>query len=224
MSDRTKKSDRHEYLQDVENRREDKRIGRTVLVILGRPDRFVESGAIDRFLRSGRRFTERFMLISTREGDRSGPEATVHVLGPTVISGHLCNDTGRQTAPFGSAAWCRARLPCPVRGLHRCLASGRGRRLQRERVAPGQAKRPMKLTSSISSTATRPCNGSVIGSTTTLQPLDPDRGGNLRTTRRVSASIPRQSTRTRSWTELGRFALTPSWPVRVPRSPARSYG
>ena len=54
---RTRNSGKYQYLQAVENRRENGKVRQTVLATLGRLDRLAESGAMNRFVQSAGRFT-----------------------------------------------------------------------------------------------------------------------------------------------------------------------
>jgi hypothetical protein len=61
---RVKKSQNREYLQIVENRREDGKVKQRVLATLGRIEQLQGSGQLDALLQSGAHFAEAVLLVS----------------------------------------------------------------------------------------------------------------------------------------------------------------
>ena len=63
---RVKKSQRREYLQIVENRRESGRVKQRVIAMLGRLEQLQASGQLEALLASGARFAEAVLLIGAQ--------------------------------------------------------------------------------------------------------------------------------------------------------------
>jgi len=74
MFARIKKSGKYEYLQIVENRRENKKSKQRVIATLGRLDKMQDKGEVERLTRSLSRFSRKSMLILSGE---SNPKAKV---------------------------------------------------------------------------------------------------------------------------------------------------
>src|SRR5262245_11178885 len=64
---RTKKSGPRTYLPLVENHGQDGRLQQTVLATLGRLDDLQQRGAVDRLLRSGARFADKLLGLTTHQ-------------------------------------------------------------------------------------------------------------------------------------------------------------
>ena len=91
MFARVKKSGPYQYLQLVENRRENGKVLQRVLVTLGRMDQMTEKGEVESLIRSLSRFSERALLILS---DRSAVSASALKIGPALIFERLWKELG----------------------------------------------------------------------------------------------------------------------------------
>jgi len=91
MFARIKKSGKYEYLQIVENRREDKKSKQRVIATLGRLDKMQDKGEVERLTRSLSRFSRKSMLLLSSE---SNPRANVKKIGPSLIFERIWQETG----------------------------------------------------------------------------------------------------------------------------------
>lgn len=82
MFARVKKSGRNEYLQIVENRRENGKVKQRVIKTLGRLDELQAKGRVETLVRSLSRFSERALLILSAKSD---PKAQSKIIGPALI-------------------------------------------------------------------------------------------------------------------------------------------
>ena len=83
----------HQYLQIVENYREEGRTRQRVLTTLGRLDRLQESGQLDALLRSAVRFSTKAALLEAYDAGRF-PEAQTTRIGPAQVFSRLWRETG----------------------------------------------------------------------------------------------------------------------------------
>jgi hypothetical protein len=92
---RVKQSGPRQYLQIVENFRQEGRVRQRVLTTLGRLDELRRSGELDGLLASGARFAEHVLLLTAH---RSGqvPVVTSQRIGPGLIFERLWQETGCQ--------------------------------------------------------------------------------------------------------------------------------
>ncbi len=92
---RIKKSKAHQYLQIVENSRQDGRVQQRVLHTLGRLDELQKDGKLDSLLASGARFAQHSMLLTAyKEGQ--APAVNTKRIGPTLVFERLWKETGCQ--------------------------------------------------------------------------------------------------------------------------------
>ena len=90
---RKKTSGGRQYLQIVENRREDGKIRQQVVATIGRVENLRESGQLERLLRSGARFAEKAILVSAAaEGSLAANAA--RRIGPALVCERLWEETG----------------------------------------------------------------------------------------------------------------------------------
>ena len=82
MFARIKKAGRYEYLQIVENRRENKKSVQRVIATVGRMDQLHEKGDIEGLVRSLSRFSEKALLVLS---GKSEVEASAKKIGPALI-------------------------------------------------------------------------------------------------------------------------------------------
>jgi hypothetical protein len=92
---RVKQSGPRQYLQIVENFRQDGRVRQRVLTTLGRLDELRRSGNLDGLLASGARFAEHVLLLTAHRNGEV-PVVTSHRIGPTLIFERLWQETGCQ--------------------------------------------------------------------------------------------------------------------------------
>ncbi|MEW5980146.1 MAG: IS1634 family transposase [Acidobacteriota bacterium] len=90
---RVKKSGPRQYLQIVENRWEQGGSRQRVIATLGRMDELREDGSLDGLLRSGSKFSETMMVISSHERGES-LEVGTHRIGPGLVFERLWRETG----------------------------------------------------------------------------------------------------------------------------------
>jgi Transposase DDE domain len=92
---RVKQSGPRQYLQIVENSRQQGTTRQRILVTLGRLDRLREEGQLDSLLASGARFAEHVLLLAAhREGH--APAVSTLRIGPSLIFERLWRETGCQ--------------------------------------------------------------------------------------------------------------------------------
>lgn len=92
---RVKQSGARQYLQIVENFRQEGRVRQRVLTTLGRLDELRASGQLDGLLASGARFAEHVLLLTAHRNGQV-PVVTSHRIGPTLIFERLWQETGCQ--------------------------------------------------------------------------------------------------------------------------------
>jgi len=91
MFARIKKSGKHQYLQIVENRRENKKTVQRVISTVGRMDRLQAKGDIENLVRSLSRFSEKTLLILS---GKSEVNASAKKIGPSLIFDRLWKELG----------------------------------------------------------------------------------------------------------------------------------
>ena len=92
MFARIKKAGRYEYLQIVENRREDKKSVQRVIATVGRIDHLKGKGDIEGLIRSLSRFSERVLMVLSGQSD--GIHAEAKKVGPALIFERLWKERG----------------------------------------------------------------------------------------------------------------------------------
>ena len=90
---RIKLAGERRYLQIVENSRDGSRTVQRVLATLGRIENFQADGKLDALLRSGARFSETAMLLSSLQAGTLDTSASVRI-GAPMIFGRLWEQTG----------------------------------------------------------------------------------------------------------------------------------
>jgi transposase len=93
MFARIKKSGRNEYLQLVENRRQEGKISQRVVATIGRMDELRAGGNIETIIRSLSRFSEKVLLILSARGNPD-VQATAEKIGPAIIFERLWQELG----------------------------------------------------------------------------------------------------------------------------------
>jgi hypothetical protein len=133
---RVKKSQGREYLQIVENRREDGRVKQRVIATLGRLEQLKHSGELDALLQSGARFAESVLLVSAHaKGELT--EVSAQRIGTVKIFERLWQESGCRSvlnellAARGFAFPVERAIFLTV--LHRLLAPGSDRAAERWR-------------------------------------------------------------------------------------------
>ena len=128
MFARVKKSGNNQYLQIVENRRENGKVAQRVIVTLGRLDQMSEKGEVESLIRSLSRFSERTLLILS---DKSKVSASAKKIGPALIFERLWKELG--IGPIVSSLVADRKFGFSVERalfltvLHRLFASGSDR-------------------------------------------------------------------------------------------------
>jgi len=92
---RIKQSGPRQYLQIVENARDQGRVRQRVLVTLGRLEELRQSGQLDSLLASGARFAEHILLLTAHRNGQA-PVITSRRIGPSLIFERLWQETGCQ--------------------------------------------------------------------------------------------------------------------------------
>jgi len=93
MFARVKKSGKYEYLQIVENRKEEGKVKQRVIGTIGRMDQLQEGNRIRALIHSLSRFSEQALLILSGQSDISADAVKI---GPTMIFERLWEETGIQ--------------------------------------------------------------------------------------------------------------------------------
>jgi hypothetical protein len=92
---RVKNSGPRQYLQIVENTRDQGRTRQRVLATLGRLDHLRQDHALDRLLASGARFAEHLLLLTAQQNGQA-PVVRTRRLGPALVFERLWRETGCQ--------------------------------------------------------------------------------------------------------------------------------
>jgi len=92
MFARVKKAGSYEYLQIVENRRENKKSVQRVIATVGRMDQLQSKGEIENLIRSLSRFSEKVLLVLS--GKSEAVEASAMKIGPVLIFERLWKELG----------------------------------------------------------------------------------------------------------------------------------
>lgn len=92
---RIKNSESRQYLQIVENFRDQGRVRQRVLTTLGRLDELQQSGHLDGLLASGARFAEHVLLLTAHRNGQA-PVLCTQRIGPSLIFERLWQQTGCQ--------------------------------------------------------------------------------------------------------------------------------
>jgi hypothetical protein len=91
MFARVKKAGPYEYLQIVENRRENKKSVQRVIATVGRLDQLQAKGEIEGLVRSLFRFSEKVLLVLSGKSD--GMEASTKKIGPAIVFERLWKES-----------------------------------------------------------------------------------------------------------------------------------
>jgi transposase len=130
---RVKHSGPREYLQIVENTRDQGRVRQRVLATLGRLDQLRESGHLDGLLASGARFAEHVLLLTAHQNGQVPTIATQRI-GPTLVFERLWHETGCRQVLDQLIATRAFEFPVEravfLTVLHRLCASGSDRAAQ----------------------------------------------------------------------------------------------
>jgi len=128
MFARVKKSGKYQYLQLVENRKEQGRVKQQVIATLGRMDELSAKGRVETLIRSLSRFSEQAMLIITGKSDVA---LEAKKIGPSLIFERLWQQTGIGAAIRKQAAERKFEFDVEravfLTVLHRLLVSGSDR-------------------------------------------------------------------------------------------------
>jgi transposase len=131
---RVKQSGPRQYLQIVENTRDQGRVRQRVLVTLGRLDELRQAGQLDSLLASGARFAEHILLLTAHRQGQT-PAITSRRIGPTLIFERLWQETGCQHVLAQLLAQRHFDFPVEravlLTVLHRLCATGSDRAAQR---------------------------------------------------------------------------------------------
>lgn len=95
MFARVKKSGKYQYLQIVENRKENGKVKQQVIATIGRMDKLQAKGRVETLIRSLSRFSEKALLIVSGRSDIS---ADAKKIGPALIFERLWQQTGLKAA------------------------------------------------------------------------------------------------------------------------------
>ncbi len=95
MFARVKKTGKYQYLQIVENRKENGKVKQRVISTIGRLEQLQAKGRVETLIRSLSRFSEKTMLIISGKSDISADAVKI---GPTIILERLWKESGIQKA------------------------------------------------------------------------------------------------------------------------------
>ena len=101
MFARVKKAGPYQYLQIVENRRENKKSVQHVIATVGRMDQMQAKGQIETLTRSLSRFSEKVLLILSEKSDI---QAEAKKIGPGLVFGRLWKELGIDATLHGLLA------------------------------------------------------------------------------------------------------------------------
>ena len=128
MFARVKKAGPYQYLQIVENRRENKKSVQHVIATVGRMDRMQAKGQIETLTRSLSRFSEKVLLILSEKSDI---HAEAKRIGPGLVFGRLWKELGIDAILHGLLADRKFAFDVEravyLTVLHRLLPSGSDR-------------------------------------------------------------------------------------------------
>ncbi len=93
MFARIKKSGKYQYLQIVENRKEQGKVKQRVIATVGRLDHLHDKGRVETLIRSLARFSDKALLILSGQSDVKAESLTI---GPTLIFQRLWEESGIQ--------------------------------------------------------------------------------------------------------------------------------
>jgi hypothetical protein len=131
---RVKNSGPRQYLQIVENFRDQGRTRQRVLTTLGRLDHLQQSGQLDSLLASGARFAQHILLLTAHQNGQA-PVIQTRCLGPTLVFQRLWQETGCQAVVTHLLAERRFEFSLEravfLTVLHRLCESGSDRACQR---------------------------------------------------------------------------------------------
>ena len=91
MFARTKKSGKYEYLQIVENRREEGKTVQRVIATVGRMDQLAQKGDVENLIRSLSRFSHKALIVLS---EKSNVVASAKKVGPAIIFERLWKEVG----------------------------------------------------------------------------------------------------------------------------------
>lgn len=91
MFARTKKSGKYEYLQIVENRRQEGKTHQRVIATVGRMDQLARKGDVENLIRSLSRFSHKALLVLSEKSDVA---ASAKKIGPALIFERLWKEVG----------------------------------------------------------------------------------------------------------------------------------
>ena len=91
MFARVKKSGKYQYLQIVENKKEQGKVKQRVIATVGRMDQLHDKGRVETLIRSLARFSEKALMILSGKSDVKADSLTI---GPTLIFQRLWEESG----------------------------------------------------------------------------------------------------------------------------------
>jgi transposase len=125
---RIKKSGKYQYLQIVENHKENGKVKQRVITTIGRMDELHSKGRVETLIRSLSKYSEQTLLILTGKSDVS---AEALKIGPSLIFERLWKETGIREAISAVVADRRFEFDVEravfLTVLHRLMASGSDR-------------------------------------------------------------------------------------------------
>jgi len=128
MFARMKQSGKYQYLQLVENRKENGKVKQRVIATIGRIDQLEPKGRVETLIRSLSRFSERTLMILSGQSDVS---AQAYKIGPSLIFERLWKETGIQKVVRDVLTGRRFEFDVEravfLTVLHRLMASGSDR-------------------------------------------------------------------------------------------------
>lgn len=141
MFARIKKSGKYQYLQIVENKKEQGKVKQRVIATVGRMDQLHDKGRVETLIRSLARFSEKALLILSGKSDVNADSLTI---GPTLIFQRLWEKSGIQDVIRHLLAERKFEFDVEraifLTVLHRLMTSGSDRhcdRWQRDYLIPG---------------------------------------------------------------------------------------
>lgn len=141
MFARVKKSGKYQYLQIVENKKEQGKVKQRVIATVGRMDQLHDKGRVETLIRSLAKFSEKALLILSGQSDVKADSLTI---GPTLIFQRLWEESGVNYAISRLLAERKFEFDVEraifLTVLHRLMAPGSDRhcdRWKRDYLIPG---------------------------------------------------------------------------------------
>ena len=141
MFARVKKSGKYQYLQIVENRKEEGKVRQRVIATVGRMDKLQDKGRVETLIRSLSRFSEKALLVLSGQSEVTADALTI---GPALVFQRLWKESGIEACIKGLLIDRKFEFDVEraifLTVLHRLMVSGSDRfcdKWRRDYLVPG---------------------------------------------------------------------------------------